>query len=143
MEDKEESKKCPNCSDAEAAALVRKQAAKLMYIEGMPSKINKLTIHGDKPYDLYLVTAYYKDQLNYIDIFLSGQHHHNTRALVEVACKQARLLLRHKIWDAQKLVATWGGYAFQPAGLCPQLQGIVKSPLDAVAREIAKRGQEK
>ena len=59
-----------------------------------------------------------------------------TKALVEIVCREANQLLQRGAWDAASLVAAWRGTRFDPEGMCPQVQGLVSSPLDAVARWI-------
>lgn len=65
-----------------------------------------------------------------------------TRALLEVACREASDLLQAGVWDAARLVATWRGTRFDPEGGCAQVQGVVASPLDAAARWIEMKIQE-
>jgi hypothetical protein len=65
-----------------------------------------------------------------------------TKALVEVACREANELLQRQAWGAADLVAAWRGTRFDPEGVCPQVQGIVTSPLDAAAKWIEMKMQQ-
>jgi hypothetical protein len=48
-------------------------------------------------------------------------------------------MLQLGVWDMDDLIHEWIGTQFSPRGVCPQVQGIVKSPLDAVARYLRQR----
>lgn len=58
----------------------------------------------------------------------------NNKSLVEVACRQATVLLQCGQWGVRELVSAWRGTHFDPFGVCPQVMGNVSSPFDAAAR---------
>ena len=61
------------------------------------------------------------------------------RALLEVVCKTTREYLE-KGGAMEDVLTIWRGTRFEPSGYCPQLEGLVSSPLDAAARWIEKQG---
>lgn len=63
----------------------------------------------------------------------------NNRSLVEVACREATELLQAERWTIKTLISAWRGTKFDPAGICPQVRGIVTSPFDAVAQYFQER----
>lgn len=63
----------------------------------------------------------------------------NARASIEVICRQASRLLASRTWTLDDLIASWSATKFDPCGVCPQVERIVKSPLDAVAALCALR----
>lgn len=71
---------------------------------------------------------------------LATQAVNDTRAMIEVICRQATALLQADIWSIDDLIEQWRRTQFEPAGVCPQVQGVVSSPLDAVARYLQQRG---
>jgi hypothetical protein len=70
---------------------------------------------------------------------LATQAANDTRAMIEVCCQQATALLQADVWSVDDLIAQWRGTKFDPSGACPQVQGVVSSPLDAVARYLQQR----
>lgn len=58
------------------------------------------------------------------------------RALIERVCRDASELLQRQAWTAADLIAAWRGTRFDPEGVCPQVQAVVASPLDAAARWV-------
>lgn len=134
-----------------------KWAAEVIRVEGLPGLTQKFTIQGAAPYDFYLKLAwsprptryariknqiqpvYLSRHLDYVDLTVSGLQEHNIRALVELACKEAYALLRARVWTVDNLIKEWRGYRFEPSGYCPQVNGIVHSPMDASARLIELR----
>ena len=126
--------------------------------EGLSGLTQKFTIHcRDGECDFYLKVAWtpsgikitkigkvlkpvhHGRRLAYVDLTAAGSQRHNIRALIELACKEAYALLRHGAWTTDKLVREWRGYPFEPSGYCPQVEGLVRSPMDAAARLIEKR----
>lgn len=61
------------------------------------------------------------------------------RGFLEASCIMANALLEAGVWRAEDLVAAWRGTRFAPDGICPQLDGIVRSPLDAIAKVIERK----
>lgn len=134
------------------------EAAERMRGKGLPGLTQKFTIKGPVDYDFYLKLAWcpslgiritkvngelrpkrFDGRLDYVDITVGTAQEHNIRALVELVCKEAYALLRVGAWGTDKLIREWRGYPFEPAGYCPQVQGIVKSPIDAAARLIERK----
>lgn len=70
---------------------------------------------------------------------LATQAVSNARAMLEVICRQATELLKANVWTLDDLIAAWRGSQFEPAGACPQVEGIASSPLDAMARYLERR----
>jgi hypothetical protein len=65
-----------------------------------------------------------------------------TKALVEIACRTVNQLLQRGAWDVEDLIAAWRGTRFDPEGVCPQVRGIVSSPLDAAAKWLELKAKE-
>jgi hypothetical protein len=61
------------------------------------------------------------------------------RGFLEASCVMANALLESGTWKAGDLVQAWRGTRFAPDGICPQLDGIVRSPLDAIAKVIERK----
>lgn len=116
---------------------------------GLPGLNVKLEIG---PGDCYLTTAVMAGRLVHVNLTVSrvgggesflGTHQlavleasklDVTKALVEVVCREANQLLQRGAWGVENLIASWRGTRFDPNGMCPQVRGIVASPLDAAAR---------
>lgn len=101
--------------------------------------------------------------LDYVDVTLSSPplsdetwvtHHHariettktdDARAMIELLCRQANVLLQSETWEWDDLCDAWSGTRFDPCGPCEfpascSIGGaIVSSPLDAAARVIRDR----
>jgi hypothetical protein len=120
---------------------------------GAVGRTAKLTIGA---HDLYAQMAFAGDRPIYITITISRganvegyadpvadelatQIVDDARAQLEVICRQASTLLQLGAWGLGDLTAAWRGTKFEPSGVCPQVAGIVSSPLDAVARYLAAR----
>jgi hypothetical protein len=119
----------------------------------VPGRVIKLKV-GE--HDIYAKIAYSEGRPVYVDISLAFADRRrptcvaeteaitagvtNARAQLEVICRQASALLQANVWSQDDLVRAWRATQFDPAGLCPQVEGIVSSPLDAVARYLEKRG---
>ena len=139
----------------------RLKAKKKMETEGAQGFNEKVTViaydgHEDctKEYDLYVTLAWTEipkivhpatmGRLDYVDIRPGGMFASNFRAMVERSCKYLRALLRYEIWTLDTIIADWRGTRFEPEGQCPQLvklevNPLVKSPLDAIARVLEER----
>jgi hypothetical protein len=69
----------------------------------------------------------------------------DARAMIELLCRQANVLLQSGIWDWTDLCDAWAGTHFDPCGVCAfpgtcSMEGaVVRSPLDAVSRVIRER----
>lgn len=61
------------------------------------------------------------------------------RGFLEASCVMANALLESGVWKAEDLVQAWRGTRFAPDGICQQLEGIVRSPLDAIAQVIERK----
>ena len=120
---------------------------------GAEGRTVKLVIGG---HDLYVKIGCVQDRPIYIDVTISRggdqagyadpvadelatQIVDDARAQLEVICRQASALLQLGAWGLDDLTQAWRGTKFEPSGICPQVQGIVSSPLDAVARYLGLR----
>ncbi len=69
----------------------------------------------------------------------------DARAMIELLCRQADVLLQSGVWDWSDLCDAWAGTHFDPCGVCTfpgtcSMEGaVVRSPLDAVSRVIRER----
>ena len=120
---------------------------------GAEGRTVKLVIGG---HDLYAKLAFAADRPIYVELTISrgaANGHGQTaaeneletrmvddaRAQLGVICRQASTLLQLGAWGLDDLTQAWRGTKFEPSGLCPQVQGIASSPLDAVARYLDLR----
>jgi hypothetical protein len=118
---------------------------------GALGRTAKLTIGG---VDCYVTVGYAGPRPIHVDLTLghgAGLHSYadpvanelatlaldDARAALEVGCRQASALLQCGAWELADLIDAWRGTRFSPAGVCPQVQGVVSSPLDAAARWLA------
>jgi hypothetical protein len=121
--------------------------------QGAEGRTVKMTI-GD--HDIYAKVGFVADRPVYIDITIGHGREGNgytsplanelatqlvddARAQLEVICRQASTLLQIGAWDLGDITAAWRGTKFEPSGVCPQVQGLVSSPLDAIARYLGAR----
>ena len=122
---------------------------------GIETITNKITIDG---HDLYVKIGWHQRRPVMVDVTLTHntnmERNHkdeeanelatrlvsNTKASLEIMCRQASALLQANIWTLDDMITAWRGTKFEPSGLCPQAQMIAQSPLDAIARlcEIKK-----
>lgn len=66
----------------------------------------------------------------------------DSRAYIELICREATELLSSGVWNIQDLIDSWCGIRTDPAGICRHVEGIVSSPLDAFGR-ICRRNRER
>jgi len=128
-------------------------AAEAALGQGAEGRTAKLAIGA---HDLYAKMAFLGDRPIYINITISRGAHaegyadpvadelatqivDDARAQLEVICRQASTLMQLGAWGLADLTAAWRGTKFEPSGVCPQVAGIVSSPLDAVARYLGAR----
>lgn len=102
----------------------------------LPGQTYKLDI-GES--SVYLTVACISGRPVYVDIVLGhGINQYNIdeqKSMLEVICHQATELLATGTWTMAELVESWRGVMnCKPSGVCPQLKGLVSSPLDAAAR---------
>lgn len=108
-------------------------------------------------HDLYVKVALDGERIIFVDITLGHANGHmpsyidaisnelatqrlnDSRSMLEVICRQASTLLQSGVWDTWRLISSWRATQFEPSGVCEQLNTIVSSPLDAVARLLEKR----
>lgn len=122
---------------------------------GIDTITNKLTIGG---HDMYLKIGWHDSRPVMVDVTLTHNTRmercykdelqnelatnlvSNTKASLEIMCRQASALLQANVWTLDDMIAAWRGTQFEPSGVCPQAQMVAKSPLDAIARlcEIKK-----
>lgn len=96
--------------------------------DGVASTTQKLEIGG---VDCYLSVAWAGGRVVHLGLVISGGR--NKNPLLEVVFAHA-LALIDEGRELADVLSAWRGTRFEPAGVCPQLGGIVGSPLDAVAR---------
>jgi hypothetical protein len=126
----------------------------------------KLEIAGQ---DIYMKVALHQSTrrpdpvLSYVDVTLSSAKakddilvsHRQTRietsktddarAMIELLCRQANVLLQSGAWEWDDLCTAWSSTRFDPYGpcrfpaTCSMGGAVVSSPLDAVARIIRDR----
>lgn len=119
--------------------------------------------------DIYMKVALHQSErrpepmLSYVDVTLSSpkakddilvSHRQmrietsktdDARAMIELLCRQANVLLQSGTWEWDDLCDSWSGTRFDPCGPCEfpdtcSIGGtIVSSPLDAVARVLRDR----
>jgi hypothetical protein len=65
---------------------------------------------------------------------------YNNKAMLEIMCRSVSALLQCGEWSAYDLIDAWQMTHFEPEGLCPQVEGFVKSPCDAAARYFRRKG---
>jgi len=104
-----------------------------LHLAWVPSGIRITNVNG------VLRPVHYTPRLDYVDLTVARAQAHDIRAVTELMCQEAYALLRSGVWDIDKLVKEWVMRRFEPEGPCPELGGIVKSPIDAAARFIQKR----
>ena len=113
--------------------------------DGLAGVTSKLTISDC---DLYLKTAWLDGRIVHLDLTISrgGREldqsaYYLARSWVEDSCRMASKLLLHGV-SIGEIVSGWRGIEGYPSGYCPQLQGLMKGPLHAVALLIEKRHDE-
>jgi len=121
---------------------LKRTANSRMGMEGLHGMTSKLTVGLC---DVYLKTAWVEGKIVRIDITLSrGQGdidqsaYYLARAWVEDSCRMASKLLERGA-PIEEICSMWVGVEGFPNGFCPQLEGIMKGPLHAVAMHIRKR----
>jgi len=123
------------------------RASEKLYKEGLDSVTLKFVIRDERKeeHKFYLTVAVFEDQVDLIDLTVSGSQEHNIRALMESNFKLATRLLRDEN-SLLKLVEHWKGYRFEPHGVCKQLtehygydRPSVASPLDCAAKILRAR----
>ena len=96
----------------------------------------KLEIGG---VDLYVHAGWSRDGvLRYLDIRLGMGTDANVRAALELVVVHAKALIEANVWTLEDMYKAWRATHLDPSGVCPQVEGIVTSPLDATARFLEK-----
>ncbi len=132
--------------------------------EGVESMTAKLTINdGEKEHDLYVKVGWYRGRPVWIDVTIARHANEgsydtinvhdsalplivslrrrmldNTRAFLEIACREASILLSSRRCSLDELASLWRATEADPRGRCEQvsddLGSSVHGPLDAVAK---------
>lgn len=132
-----------------------RQIEETLYRQGIESVTNKLGVGGR---DCYFKIGWNGGRPVHVDLTIgTGQDHlsgdvqtnelataaaMNARAAIEVICRHASALLQAHVWSLNDMIGAWRATAFEPQGVCPELQEIVSSPLDAAARLCERRKAE-
>jgi len=66
----------------------------------------------------------------------------NVRAALELVVMHAKELVDSGVWTLDDMFSRWRATHLEPSGICPQVEGIVTSPLDAAARFLEKKEHE-
>ena len=140
--------------------------------DGVESITSKLVIRDDKlNHDIYVKLGWWRGRPVWVDVTISrhagdwnGEGHgvpqaslpmvtglyrrliENSRALTEIACREASLLLSSRRCTLSDLADLWRATEGEPKGLCPQVNDEcgdrVHGPLDAAAKLFKLRGGE-
>ena len=107
----------------------------------MPGIVQKLEIGGES---IYLKIGFTECRPTWVSLTLGHEVGHEgsneNRTLIEVICKQASVLLETGTWTIDDLADNWiATQNCKPSGICPQINGIAKSPLDAAAKWINQK----
>ena len=102
-------------------------------IDGLPGRTQKFTIAG---VDSYFTFAVDDGRPAFFGMVVAGGPNRNP--LLEVVFTLAMRMLDARCADLPYLIRTWRGTHFEPSGVCPQLECIVSSPLDAAARYLER-----
>lgn len=135
-----------------------------LHKDGVQSICNKLVIHdGEGPHDLYVKTGWWRGRPIWVDVTISQSSSEgvtdsldvpmtalplvvhlrrriteNTRALVEIICRQATLMLSTHRTSLGELADLWRATEAEPKGRCAQViddcGDRVHGPLDAAAK---------
>jgi len=129
-----------------------RQIEETLFRQGIETVTNKLGVGGR---DTYLKVGWHRGRPVLVDMTIGkGQDNlindlqtnelataaaTNARAAIEVICRHASSLLQANVWSLNDLIRAWRATVFEPQGVCPELQEIVSSPLDAAARLCERR----
>jgi hypothetical protein len=132
--------------------------------EGVEAITSKLVIHdGERPHDIYVKTGWWRGYPIWVDVTISRSSNEgmtdsldlpiaalplvvnlrrriteNTRALVEIVCREATLLLSSRRCSLEELADMWRATEAEPKGKCGQVVDDcgdrVHGPLDAAAK---------
>jgi hypothetical protein len=132
--------------------------------DGVKAITSKLVIHdGERPHDLYIKTGWWRGRPVWVDVTISQSSNEgmtdsldlpmaalplvvhlrrriteNTRALVEIVCREATLLMSSRRCTLGELADLWRATEAEPRGRCQQVVDEcgdrVHGPLDAAAK---------
>ena len=117
-------------------------------VEGVPSTTHKISIHWlhTKSGTMREANIYFHLLWNPVDNCLVGikmdglrDFKHMSKALFREYCRELTERLQRKEIDLQYICQRWIVQRFEPAGMCPQINGIALSPLDAAAKFFMAR----
>lgn len=121
---------------------VSDRVSRVLSASYLPSITSKLTIGNS---DVYLKLAWMDGNVVNIDINLStndkevnDSSYHLARSWVEDSCRMASMLLQRGV-EIGEITKMWRGVEGFPNGFCPQIGGIMRGPLHAVAIRIDDR----
>ncbi len=107
----------------------------------MDTVSQKLEIGG---VDLYVHAGWdHGGVLRYLDLRLGMGADANVRAALELVVLHAAALVDAGVWTLENMYTAWRATHLDPCGICPQVEGIVTSPLDAAARLLETISQRK
>ncbi|MCU0691374.1 MAG: hypothetical protein MUF54_08230 [Polyangiaceae bacterium] len=116
--------------------------------EGLPSTTHKVEIRswqppdGGSPVDVnfFVHLVWGQDgRLHGIDCDgLNGQAG-VVKALARELCRELSQRIEHEEIDLNYICERWVAQRFEPAGICPQVPGIVSSVLDGAAKVLRSR----
>lgn len=140
--------------------------------DGVESLTHKLTIaDGEKQHDIYLKVGWWRGRPVWVDLTMARHSEDgngdtldvhesalvlvvnlrqrildNTRAFMEVACREASLLLSSRRCRLDDIADLWRVTETEPRGQCVQVQddlgATVHGPLDAAAKLFRIKGKE-
>jgi len=140
--------------------------------DGVEAITHKLVIHdGDKQHDLYIKIGWWHGRPVWVDVTIAQfakegvtdslvlpvealslvvnlrrRITENTRALIEVICREATLLLSSRRCSLDELADLWRATGAEPKGRCEQvvddLGDRVHGPLDAAAKLFKLKAEE-
>lgn len=118
----------------DAAEVARARRERPIEVDGLGGQTQKFTIDSR---DCYFTVTWGPDgRPAYLGMVVAGGPNRNP--LLEVVFGMAVRMLAAGCADLPYLIRAWRGTHFEPSGVCPQLECIVSSPLDAVARYLER-----
>lgn len=120
----------------------------------LPGLIVKFQIGA---HDLYLKTVWHQGEIVRIDLTLSGRDEDESllktgrevsaeadrydlaRSSIEALCAMASDMLMTGVVDIDYVIGDWAGREMYPDGVCPQIEAIVKGPIDGAAKLMRAR----
>ncbi len=102
-------------------------------------------------HDLYLKTGWVGAMLVMVDITIGNDSRHGSedhdlsmtrhglsRVMIEVACKNASMMLQSGVFSPAEVLGVWSGMEGFPSGYCPQTNTLQRGTLHAAAMIIGE-----